>query len=44
MHTQREYADYLLSRGAHHYIVIVKRNQKNLRKQLKARPWQDDPL
>ncbi|WP_406209615.1 ISAs1 family transposase [Streptomyces sp. NBC_01017] len=29
MHTQREHADYLLSRDAH-YIVIVKGNQKKL--------------
>ncbi|MFF4522626.1 ISAs1 family transposase [Streptomyces bluensis] len=30
LHTQRENADYLLSREAH-YILIVKRNQKKLR-------------
>ncbi|WTA85947.1 ISAs1 family transposase [Streptomyces antimycoticus] len=38
MHTQREHAGYLLSRGAH-YIVIVKGNQKKLRRQLKSLPW-----
>ncbi|WP_318036815.1 ISAs1 family transposase [Streptomyces caniscabiei] len=43
MHTQREHADYLLARGAH-YIVIVKGNQKNLRRQLKSLPWKDIPL
>lgn len=43
MHTQREHAQYLASRGAH-YIVIVKENQKKLRKQLKALPWQRIPL
>ncbi|MEU1600795.1 hypothetical protein ABZ468_50775 [Streptomyces sp. NPDC005708] len=43
MHTQREHADYLLGRGAH-YIVIVKGNQKKLRRQLKSLPWQDIPL
>ncbi|WP_343241866.1 MULTISPECIES: ISAs1 family transposase [unclassified Streptomyces] len=43
MHTQREHADYLIARDAH-YIVIVKRNQKRLRKQLKSLPWQEIPL
>lgn len=43
MHTQREHADYLLARGAH-YIVIVKGNQKKLRRQLKSLPWKDIPL
>ncbi|MFJ8057656.1 ISAs1 family transposase [Streptomyces sp. NPDC096142] len=43
MHTQREHADYLLGRGAH-YIVIVKGNQKKLRRQLKSIPWKDIPL
>ncbi|MGW4568302.1 transposase family protein [Streptomyces sp. NPDC004561] len=36
MHTQREHAEYLLGRAAH-YIVIVKGNQKKLRRQLKSR-------
>ncbi|MFI1154859.1 ISAs1 family transposase [Streptomyces sp. NPDC020817] len=43
MHTQREHAEYLLGRRAH-YIVIVKGNQKSLRKQLKSLPWKDIPL
>ncbi|MFF5522634.1 ISAs1 family transposase [Streptomyces coeruleorubidus] len=43
MHTQREHADYLLARGAH-YIMIVKGNQKTLRRQLKSLPWKDIPL
>jgi predicted transposase YbfD/YdcC len=43
MHTQREHAEYLTSRGAH-YIVIVKGNQKKLRKQIKSLPWQQIPL
>lgn len=43
MHTQREHAAYLLRRSAH-YIVIVKGNQKNLRKQLKSLPWKQIPL
>ncbi|MEU2159458.1 ISAs1 family transposase [Streptomyces sp. NPDC019396] len=43
MHTQREHADYLLGRSAH-YIVIVKGNQKKLRRQLKSLPWKVIPL
>ncbi|MGW0779109.1 ISAs1 family transposase [Streptomyces sp. NPDC002835] len=43
MHTQREHADYLLGRGGH-YIVIMKGNQKKLRKQLKSLPWKQVPL
>ncbi len=43
MHTQREHADYLLGRGAH-YIVIVKGNQKKLRRQLKSLPRKAIPL
>ena len=43
MHTRRQHADYLLVPGAH-YIVIVKGNQKNLRRQLKSLPWKDIPL
>ncbi len=43
MHTQREHADYLLGREAH-YIVIVKGNQKKLRKQLRYLPWAEIPL
>jgi predicted transposase YbfD/YdcC len=43
MHTQREHAEYLAGRDAH-YIVIVKGNQRKLRKQLKTLPWQRIPL
>jgi predicted transposase YbfD/YdcC len=43
LHTQREHATYLARRGAH-YIVIVKGNQKKLRKQLKSLPWKEIPL
>ncbi|MFD9687799.1 ISAs1 family transposase [Kitasatospora sp. NPDC059088] len=43
MHTQHEHAEYLLGRRAH-YVVIVKDNQKNLRKQLKSLPWKHIPL
>ncbi|WP_406835133.1 hypothetical protein ACICHK_01310 [Streptomyces sp. AHU1] len=37
MHTQREHATYLPGRYAH-YVMIVKGNQKKLRKQLKSLP------
>jgi predicted transposase YbfD/YdcC len=43
MHAQREHADYLLGREAH-YVVIVKGNQKKLRKQLRSLPWTEIPL
>ncbi|WP_432141000.1 hypothetical protein [Streptomyces sp. bgisy084] len=38
VHPQLEHAEYLRSRDAHS-IVIVKGNQKKLRKQLKSLPW-----
>ena len=41
--TPSEHASYLLGRAAH-YIVIVKGNQKKLRRQLKSLPWKDIPL
>jgi len=41
--TQRGTADYIVSRGAH-YILTVKNNQRNLRKRLKALPWQQVPV
>ncbi|MGY3204881.1 ISAs1 family transposase [Streptomyces sp. TE5632] len=43
IHTRREHAQYLLGRAAH-YVVIVKGNQKKLRKQLKSLPWKQIPL
>ncbi|MFD3823693.1 ISAs1 family transposase [Streptomyces sp. NPDC058625] len=43
MHTQYDHAVYLLNRQAH-YIMIVKRNTKKLRKQLKSLPWKQIPL
>ncbi|MFF9015069.1 ISAs1 family transposase [Streptomyces sp. NPDC014870] len=44
LHTQREHADYLVTGRSAHYIVIVKGNQKKLRRQLKSLPWQQIPL
>jgi predicted transposase YbfD/YdcC len=38
LHTQREHVDYLAGRGAH-WVLTVKGNQPNLRKQLAALPW-----
>ena len=38
LHCQRGTAQYIVSRKAH-YILTVKDNQRNLRKQLKALPW-----
>jgi hypothetical protein len=38
LHTQREHVDYLASRGAH-WVLTVKGNQPNLRKQLAGLPW-----
>ncbi|MGW7587638.1 ISAs1 family transposase [Streptomyces rubiginosohelvolus] len=43
MHTRHDHAVHLLDRRAH-YIVIVKRNTKKLRKQLKSLPWRSIPL
>ncbi len=43
LHTQHDHAAYLLDRKAH-YIVIVKGNQKNLRRQLKSLSWKQIPL
>ncbi|WP_309505376.1 ISAs1 family transposase [Streptomyces phytophilus] len=44
LHTQREHAEYLVSRHRAHYIVIVKGNQKKLHAQLGALPWAEIPL
>jgi predicted transposase YbfD/YdcC len=38
LHCQRGTAQYIVSRKAH-YVLTVKDNQRNLRKQLKALPW-----
>ena len=38
LHTQREHAQYLHSRGAH-YVLTVKANQPKLHEQLRALPW-----
>jgi predicted transposase YbfD/YdcC len=43
LHCQRGTAQYIVSRGAH-YVLTVKDNQRNLRKQLKALPWTQIPV
>jgi predicted transposase YbfD/YdcC len=40
LHTQREHADDLHSRGAH-WVLTVKGNQPKLRRQLAELPWRD---
>jgi predicted transposase YbfD/YdcC len=43
LHAQRGHAEYLHRRGAH-YVLTVKGNQPNLRRQLAAQPWKDVPV
>ncbi|MFD5066195.1 ISAs1 family transposase, partial [Streptomyces sp. NPDC058394] len=43
MHTQTGHAEHIAARGGH-YILVVKGNQKNLRRQLRHLPWRKVPL
>ncbi|MFF0010868.1 ISAs1 family transposase [Streptomyces sp. NPDC005374] len=43
LHTQRAHAEHVIAAGGH-YLLVVKGNQKKLRKQLKKLPWQQIPL
>lgn len=43
MHTQRAHAEHVISAGGH-YLLVVKGNQKKLRKQLRRLPWREIPL
>ncbi|WP_328430230.1 ISAs1 family transposase [Streptomyces sp. NBC_00443] len=43
MHTQRAHAEHVITAGGH-YLLVVKGNQKKLRKQLRRLPWRDIPL
>jgi len=43
LHCQRGTAQYIVSRQAH-YVLTVKGNQRNLRKQLRALPWKLIPV
>ncbi|KJK54848.1 ISAs1 family transposase, partial [Saccharothrix sp. ST-888] len=44
MHTQRAHARYLVQDKHAHYLLVVKGNQKKLRRQLKKLPWREIPL
>jgi predicted transposase YbfD/YdcC len=44
MHTQREAAEFLVTRKQADYLLIVKGNQPGLHAQLKALPWRDIPV
>ncbi|MFF3514664.1 ISAs1 family transposase [Streptomyces sp. NPDC002573] len=43
MHTQTDHAEQITAQGAH-YILVVKGNQKKLRRQLRRLPWREIPL
>ncbi|WP_316782178.1 ISAs1 family transposase [Streptomyces sasae] len=43
MHTQRTHAEHVITAGGH-YLLVVKGNQKKLRKQLRLLPWREIPL
>jgi hypothetical protein len=43
MHTQREHAHHIVAAGGR-YLLVVKGNQKKLRKQIKRLPWSEIPL
>ncbi|WP_240136787.1 ISAs1 family transposase [Streptomyces sp. MUM 178J] len=43
MHTQTGHAEQITAQGAH-YILVVKGNQKKLRRQLRRLPWREIPL
>lgn len=43
LHTQREHATYLRSRGAH-YLLTVRGNQPTLHRRIAALPWAQVPL
>jgi Transposase len=43
MHTQTGHAEHVIARGGH-YILVVKGNQKKLRRQLRHLPWREVPL
>ncbi|MGX1673228.1 hypothetical protein [Streptomyces sp. NPDC055400] len=43
MHTQRAHAEHVVTAGGP-YLLVVKGNQKQLRKQVRRLPWQQIPL
>jgi predicted transposase YbfD/YdcC len=44
MHTQRDHVEFLVTVKHAAYICVVKRNQPNLYRQLKALPWRAVPI
>jgi predicted transposase YbfD/YdcC len=44
LHTQREHADWLVTRKHAAYLLVVKANQPTLHQQLRALPWREVPV
>jgi predicted transposase YbfD/YdcC len=44
LHTQREHAEFLVTRKRAHNILVVKKNQPGLHAQLKNLPWRSVPV
>jgi predicted transposase YbfD/YdcC len=44
LHTQREHADWLVTRKQAAFVLIVKANQPSLHHQLASLPWRDIPI
>jgi predicted transposase YbfD/YdcC len=44
LHTQREHAQFLVTRKHAHYILVVKKNQPGLHAQLRNLPWRSVPV
>jgi predicted transposase YbfD/YdcC len=44
LHCQKDHAKYLVEQRGAHYLLTVKNNQPNLRKQLAGLPWADVPV
>jgi predicted transposase YbfD/YdcC len=44
LHTQREHAEWLVTRKHAAYLLVVKANQLALHRQLKALPWREIPI
>ena len=44
LHTQREHADWLVTRKQAAFVLIVKANQPSLHQQLATLPWRDIPV
>ncbi|MDB4872863.1 MAG: transposase, family [Gemmatimonadales bacterium] len=44
LHTQRDHAEFLVTRKRAHYILVVKKNQPSLYAQVKGLPWRNIPI